>query len=52
MNCKEQCVGHCKDNTSCNSVTGQCDGGCDTGWTGFHCNKGNKPVLLFKDILH
>lgn len=39
-NCSQQCVGHCRDNATCNHVTGQCDGGCDVGWTGSMCEKG------------
>ncbi|XP_078327568.1 uncharacterized protein LOC111113517 isoform X2 [Crassostrea virginica] len=35
--CKQQCSGHCRDNTPCNKVTGQCDGGCVHGWYGQHC---------------
>uniref|UniRef100_A0A8W8P115 EGF-like domain-containing protein n=1 Tax=Magallana gigas TaxID=29159 RepID=A0A8W8P115_MAGGI len=27
------------DNIVCNDVTGQCDRGCDAGWTGYFCNK-------------
>nr|XP_034322419.1 multiple epidermal growth factor-like domains protein 6 [Crassostrea gigas] len=37
-NCSQQCVGHCRDNTTCNHVTGQCDKGCEAGWTGIVCN--------------
>lgn len=40
VKCSQQCVGHCRDNNTCNHVTGQCDGGCDAGWTGSFCNKG------------
>lgn len=39
VNCSKQCTGHCRDGTSCNHVTGQCNGGCDAGWTGFLCDK-------------
>eukprot|EP00105_Crassostrea_gigas_P040325 XP_019924473.1 PREDICTED: multiple epidermal growth factor-like domains protein 11 [Crassostrea gigas] len=35
--CNQQCVGHCRDNSTCNHVTGQCDGGCDAGWKGTVC---------------
>lgn len=46
VNCSKQCTGHCRDGTSCNHVTGQCNKGCDKGWTGFLCNKG-KFCFLF-----
>lgn len=38
-NCSHQCVGHCRDGTFCNHVTGHCERGCDAGWTGFICEK-------------
>lgn len=38
--CKEICNGHCEDNAFCNHVTGQCDGGCAVGWSGYLCDKG------------
>lgn len=34
------CQGHCRNGTTCNHVTGLCDKGCDTGWTGVQCDKG------------
>lgn len=40
-NCNRPCLGHCKDGATCNHVTGQCDAGCDAGWTGYLCEKGN-----------
>lgn len=40
VNCSQRCSGHCKDNATCNDVTGQCDGGCNAGWTGTLCEKG------------
>lgn len=40
VNCSQQCEGHCRDNNTCNHVTGQCDRGCDAGWTGMMCNQG------------
>lgn len=39
--CSQLCTGNCKDNKTCNHVTGQCDEGCTTGWTGAMCGKGN-----------
>eukprot|EP00105_Crassostrea_gigas_P043581 XP_019927729.1 PREDICTED: multiple epidermal growth factor-like domains protein 10 [Crassostrea gigas] len=39
VNCSRPCVGYCKDNTTCNHVTGQCNGGCNAGWTGIFCDK-------------
>lgn len=38
----QQCAGQCKDNATCNHLTGQCDSGCADGWTGENCSKGNK----------
>nr|XP_034319436.1 scavenger receptor class F member 2-like [Crassostrea gigas] len=35
--CGLQCSGHCRDGTTCNHVTGQCDIGCAAGWTGVIC---------------
>uniref|UniRef100_A0A8W8NVN9 protein-tyrosine-phosphatase n=1 Tax=Magallana gigas TaxID=29159 RepID=A0A8W8NVN9_MAGGI len=37
MNCDKR---HCRDGTTCNHVTGQCNRGCDAGWTGVMCEKG------------
>lgn len=39
--CLQQCLGHCRDNITCNHVTGHCDVGCDKGWTGAVCDKGS-----------
>uniref|UniRef100_A0A8W8NS93 EGF-like domain-containing protein n=1 Tax=Magallana gigas TaxID=29159 RepID=A0A8W8NS93_MAGGI len=39
INCSQQCSGHCRDDTPCNHVTGQCENKCAAGWTGLHCNK-------------
>lgn len=49
VNCSRPCVGYCKDNTTCNHVTGQCNGGCNAGWTGIFCDKG--IFFLFQSIL-
>ncbi|XP_061185173.1 multiple epidermal growth factor-like domains protein 6 [Saccostrea echinata] len=42
--CKSQCLGHCKDRTPCNHVTGGCVRGCVVGWTGTLCNKRKTSV--------
>lgn len=54
-NCSQQCVGHCRDNTTCNHVTGKCDKGCEAGWTGifgdngtFSVKKNNKQKIFMK----
>lgn len=38
VQCIGICSGHCTDGTTCNHVTGQCDGGCAAGWTGHLCD--------------
>lgn len=38
-NCSQPCVGHCTANTTCNHVTGLCDGGCGAGWNGYKCDE-------------
>lgn len=50
--CGQPCVGHCKDNTSCHHVTGQCDEGCDGGWTGKHCNIGTNIRVHVYEIVY
>uniref|UniRef100_A0A8W8NKF0 Multiple epidermal growth factor-like domains 10 n=1 Tax=Magallana gigas TaxID=29159 RepID=A0A8W8NKF0_MAGGI len=37
--CSQLCSGNCKDNETCNHVTGQCDKGCTTGWKGAMCDE-------------
>lgn len=49
VNCSRPCVGYCKDGTTCNHVTGQCNGGCNAGWTGIFCYKG--IFFLFQSII-
>ena len=39
LGCKQQCLGHCLNQTSCNHVTGQCDGDCAYRWYGQNCNE-------------
>uniref|UniRef100_K1RI85 Multiple epidermal growth factor-like domains 10 n=1 Tax=Magallana gigas TaxID=29159 RepID=K1RI85_MAGGI len=46
VNCSQQCSGHCRNNTPCHHVTGQCDRGCDAGWTGAFCDQ-ECPFGLF-----
>lgn len=41
VNCMQHCVGHCRDGTTYNHVTGQCDKWCDAEWTGYMCDKCN-----------
>lgn len=47
VNCSQRCLGHCKEDASCNHVTGRCDGGCDTGWTGNLCERGCTRACYF-----
>lgn len=47
MNCSQQCVGHCRDNATCDHVTGGCDTGCDAAWTGYMCDKGDQSICFF-----
>lgn len=32
-------MGHCRANTTCNHLTGLCDGGCGAGWIGYKCDE-------------
>ena len=32
-----KCYGHCKNGTTCNKLSGQCEDGCDEYWTGEFC---------------
>nr|XP_022312232.1 multiple epidermal growth factor-like domains protein 10 isoform X3 [Crassostrea virginica] len=38
QNCTLKCSGHCRDNASCDHVTGQCLDGCDAEWKGSRCD--------------
>lgn len=38
--CKNLCSINCK-NTTCNPMTGHCEIGCVSGWTGPFCSRGN-----------
>lgn len=46
VNCSQQCSGYCKDKATCNHMTGQCDRGCDAGWTGATCEQGIFSLLI------
>lgn len=48
VNCSQTCSRHCRDSTKCNHVTGQCEKGCDTGWTGSLCTKGKRTYYDIK----
>lgn len=51
VNYGQRCIGLCKDSTSCNHLTGQCDEGCDGGWTGKPCNIGvNNRVHMYQIV--
>lgn len=45
--CSQKCVGNCMNNSTCNHVTGHCDLGCNAGWKGSMCDKGNLKLLMF-----
>lgn len=34
------CKGHCREDITCNHVTGICIKGCPNGWTELKCEKG------------
>lgn len=38
-NCVHNCSTNCNVTRRCDRVTGQCEGGCITGWTGSICNQ-------------
>lgn len=46
-NCVEKCSENCVDPSKCDRMTGQCNDGCQAGWIGNTCEKGES----FKDIL-
>lgn len=48
VNCSQQCAGQCRDNTTCNHVTGHCERGCASGWTGIFCNRGTEKIIKIK----
>lgn len=48
-NCLNQCSKNCNFTRRCDSVTGQCDGGCKPGWVSITCDQ-SKCVLLFSSF--
>ncbi|KAL4230214.1 hypothetical protein ACF0H5_010599 [Mactra antiquata] len=44
INCTEQC-GRCLNNEPCNKTSGECESGCQSGWTGAMCR--NKENVAF-----
>ncbi|XP_052692275.1 uncharacterized protein LOC128170528 [Crassostrea angulata] len=38
-NCVHNCSTNCNVTSRCDRITGQCEGGCITGWTGNSCNQ-------------
>lgn len=46
-NCAHKCSGHCLNNSTCNRTTGNCDMGCDSGYTGDPCDKGSTRSILY-----
>lgn len=48
VNCSQKCLEQCRDNSTCNHVTGLCDKRCDAGWTGTLCEKGAISIKLCK----
>lgn len=42
--CMFEC-GHCKNSTTCDSVTGFCLEGCQEGWAGYKCKIKSKFIF-------
>lgn len=50
VNCSQPCTGHCRARDICNHVTGHCKDGCDAGWAGVLCEKGNFTLPILTTI--
>lgn len=46
--CSNWCRGHCLNNVPCNSTTGHCDSGCDSGYVGPFCDKSMNAIIIFQ----
>lgn len=42
-----KCKGHCKNDEHCNKLTGECDSGCATQWTGTFCDRTYMCIHIF-----
>lgn len=53
INCKETCSINCDVSKNCNRTTGECFGGCQPDWNGFHCDQSivAKSFKNTKDLL-
>ncbi|XP_052678194.1 multiple epidermal growth factor-like domains protein 10 [Crassostrea angulata] len=52
INCKETCSVNCNIPQSCDRTTGECIGGCQPGWKGFHCDQKCNQGTYGKDCQH
>lgn len=46
--CQENCSTHCIVSGRCDRVTGQCEGGCQAGWTQSKCDASTDMPLFAK----
>lgn len=44
--CRYQCSVNCYGNRSCDQSTGQCEGGCQPGWSGDTCDQCNSLTFF------
>ena len=47
--CQENCSTYCIVPGSCDRMTGQCEGGCQAGWTQSKCDK-SRDIALFIEL--
>ena len=48
INCTLKC-GNCSENAACNKTTGECPGGCSSGWKSPLCNESRFNVRKYMD---